>query len=112
MRTKGAYSQELNFDETAGVYKITNLITNQVYIGQSQNIKRRIWNERCPSYTPSSCPKLKEAFKKYGKHNFKYEIIAEEENKEKRLRLESYYIDLYDSVNTGYNTRKGTKLEA
>ena len=111
-RTKGSYSSELNFkDDVAGVYKITNLITNQVYIGQSKNIKRRIWNERCLSYDPKSCPRLKEAIKQYGKHNFKYEILAEEDNKEKRLQLESYYIRLFKSAipEFGYNILKGKK---
>lgn len=111
-RTKGAYSSELKeIPVVAGVYMITNLINGKVYIGQSSNVKRRIWNERCPSYCPKSCPRLKEAMKEYGKHNFKYELLVEEPDKAKRLHLEEHYISFYDSTNPnkGYNIQEGTK---
>lgn len=104
MRLKGSYSKILkDIRPVSGVYKITNNITGEVYIGQSSNIKRRIWNERCDSYCPSSCPLLKKAIKKYGKNNFTYEILEEIDDKETRLMREKYYISFYDSVKNGYN---------
>lgn len=107
MRTKGAYSKILkNIKPVAGVYKITNSITKEVYIGQSSNIKRRIWNERCDSYSHLSCPRLKKAMKVYGKDNFIYEILEEIEDKKTRLERESYYINFYDSIKNGYNINK------
>lgn len=107
MRTKGAYSKILkNIKPVAGVYKITNSITKEVYIGQSSNIKRRIWNERCDSYSHLSCPRLKAAMKVYGKDNFIYEILEEIDDKKTRLERESYYINFYDSVKNGYNINK------
>ena len=58
-----------------GIYIITNLINGKRYIGQSINIKRRFWDHRCISH--ESNIHLKNALIKYGRENFKYEILEE-----------------------------------
>lgn len=73
-----------------GIYIITNLITGKRYIGQSIDIARRFHDHRCISH--ESNRHLKYALAKYGKENFKYEILeecAESELDEK----ERYYIE-------------------
>lgn len=35
-------------DKISGVYKITNKITGDFYIGSSKNIKRRWYSHKCP----------------------------------------------------------------
>ena len=54
---------------TCGIYMIKNLITNQLYIGQSVNIERR-WGEHCNlkdmrySYIERAIKKLEQRVKK------------------------------------------------
>lgn len=56
-----------------GIYKITNLLNNKCYIGQSRNIYRRWQAHR---YANDSYP-LHVAMKKYGMENFSFEISEE-----------------------------------
>lgn len=69
-----------------GIYIITNLIDGKQYIGQSINIERRFYEHRCISHETNV--HLKRALKKYGKENFKYEVLeecSEEELNEKEI---------------------------
>ena len=92
-----------------GIYKITNLINNQCYIGQATNIKKRWTNERTKAFNPND-PEYKhtrsKAFRKYGLENFSFEII-EECLKEQLDEREIYWIAYYDSYYHGYNETKG-----
>lgn len=93
----------------SGIYKITNLINNKNYIGQSVNVKTRWRNHiriskdkdnRGYNY-PLYC-----AFRKYGIENFDFEILEEviPDNLDEK---EIYYIKKYDSFNNGYNQTSG-----
>lgn len=88
-----------------GIYKITNNINHNVYIGQSVEIEERIKEHRRipfrknrPTYTYPLYVEMRE----YGLENFSFEIL-EECRKEDLNELELYYIKLYDSFNNGYN---------
>lgn len=84
------------------IYKITNLINNKIYIGQTNNPNRR-WREHCDSN--SKCIKLRNAIKKYGSENFVFEIIEGPiANYNER---EKYWITQYNSINEGYNIAEG-----
>lgn len=84
------------------IYKITNLINNKIYIGQTNNPNRR-WKEHCNSN--SGCIKLRNAIKKYGSENFIFEIIEGPIiNYDER---EKYWITQYNSINEGYNIAEG-----
>ena len=72
-----------------GIYIITNKIDGKRYIGQSVDIKKRFHDHRCVSHETNV--HLKRALKKYGKENFKYEVL-EECPEEKLDELEVYYI--------------------
>lgn len=93
-----------------GIYKIVNKINNKVYIGQSININRRIkehfWKAQCEkdvSYNSA----LHSAIRKYGKENFKWEVIEECEIEEIDEK-EKYYIQFYNSLTpNGYNILEG-----
>lgn len=76
----------------SGIYKITNKITNNCYIGSSKNIKKR-WSNHKSSYTWKQHPsvRLYQAFQSYGLDNFEFEIIEETDNLRER---EQYFIDL------------------
>lgn len=95
-----------------GIYKITNKINNNCYIGLSVDIYRR-WNSHKQRYKDESNKEydkiLYKAFRKYGIDNFSFEVIEEcsyEELKEK----EKYWIAFYDSYNNGYNATPGGDL--
>ena len=82
-----------------GIYKITNKITKQCYIGQSVHIERR-WEEHC---RPSATSLISKAIKEYGKENFIFEII-EECSANQLAEKEQYWITFYNSlVPNGYN---------
>jgi group I intron endonuclease len=86
------------------IYKIINMITKTMYIGQTINLEER-W--RGHKKINSNCRYLKHAFNKYGINNFKFELICicfdEDMNK-----IENEYIKKYNTlVPNGYNLREG-----
>lgn len=92
-----------------GIYKITNKINGNCYIGLSVNIKRR-WKDHLRRYRDNSNKEydkvLYKAFRKYGIENFSFEVLEEcevEELKEK----EKYWINYYNSYKKGYNATPG-----
>ena len=95
-----------------GVYKITNIVNNKVYIGSSCDINRR-WKEhlfRLKNNKHHSI-KLQNSVNKYGVDSFIFEVI-EECNKSIIIDREQYWIDSLDSCNNGYNhkTKSGVTL--
>lgn len=58
-----------------GIYKITNLQTGKIYIGQSRNIKQRIIEHRCPK--PKHNRRLHEDMERFGLENFSFEVVEE-----------------------------------
>ena len=92
-----------------GIYKITNLINGQCYIGQSVNIKSRWRKERSNAFLEGSTDydaSRSQAFRDFGLENFSFEVI-EECPKEKLNEREIYWIAYYDSYYNGYNDTKG-----
>ena len=90
-------------NRVVGVYKITNIINNKVYVGSAFDINVR-WckhlNELKKNKHHSS--KLQRAFNKYGLPNFKFDVI-EACDKKVLLEREQYYLDLNNSFYSGYN---------
>jgi group I intron endonuclease len=87
------------------IYKITNIVNNKVYIGQTINIKHRIndyKNLKCKGQI-----KIYNAIKKYGWNNFKIKVIAFCKNREDLDKLETLNISYYNSINKGYNCESG-----
>ena len=62
----------------SGVYKITNTVTGDFYIGSSKNIKSR-WTDHKKQSVWSKCPNnpMYLDMKKYGVDSFVFEILAE-----------------------------------
>lgn len=54
------------------LYQITNLINGKIYIGQTNNITKRWSNHKCGN---ASHQVISRAIQKYGKENFKFEIL-------------------------------------
>ncbi len=91
-----------------GIYKITNKINNKIYIGKSTNIEER-FKQHIFSIKNSNDSWYPIARKESNSINdFSFEILQECENKELK-ELEEYWINYYDSYNTGYNRRNEIK---
>ncbi len=86
------------------VYCITNLINNKKYIGiTSRDIHIRFQEHCTHKHTL-----VYEAVKKYGKENFKNEIIENNISSKKIDERERYFIKIYDTlVPNGYNLSTG-----
>ena len=64
----------------SGIYKITNTITNDFYIGSSKDVKRRWAVHKCQStWNDNPNKQLYQDMKKYGLNNFEFQVIAEVE---------------------------------
>lgn len=85
------------------IYKFTNKINGKIYIGQTKNIKKRIYQHiKGKTYKVS---KIHNAIKKYGIENFSIEILEHDiENYNER---EKYWIKFYNSIENGYNICPG-----
>lgn len=84
------------------IYKHTCKINGKVYIGQTNNTSMR-WK---PS-AYKNCSKFYNAIKKYGWNNFEHEILESNLTITEANQKEIYYIDLYHSVENGYNLNYG-----
>lgn len=87
-----------------GIYKITNILNNKCYVGQSNNIERR-FKEHCYKGSTSKIP-LDIAIAKYGRENFILEVLEECELDELNKK-ESFWIHKLDTINNGYNCNPG-----
>jgi len=85
------------------IYKITNLVTNKIYIGLSQ--KTPLEN---PEYFGSG-KIIRRSILKHGRKNFVKEILFECDDKLLLADKEQYFIHFLDSQNPliGYNIHKG-----
>lgn len=92
-----------------GIYKIQNIQNNKIYIGQSNNIKRRFQEHKTKGKTSRIPVDL--AIEKYGVENFTFEVV-EEVNQENLNEKESYWIQYYDSKEKGYNCSIGGDFQS
>lgn len=93
-----------------GIYKITNLLTEQCYIGQSINVQQRM-KQHCKcglGIEASATNKLYNSMQKDGVWNFSFELL-EECPRELLNQKEAFWIDTYSSNIYGLNTMKGIK---
>ena len=87
----------------SGVYKITNKVTGDFYIGSTNNFSRRFIQHRFNgSEKGARKHKMYNDMRKYGIDSFEFEIL--EETNEYRVR-EKYYID---TLNPTYNIETET----
>ena len=93
-----------------GIYKITNITTEECYIGQAVDIYKR-WCEHCKCGLGIDTPpgnKLYKAIQEYGLNNFTFEVI-EECSSDQLNEKEKYFIELYQADTFGYNSTGGNK---
>ncbi len=91
--------------KTFVIYKFTNKINNKIYIGKTQNLKKRISTHIRLSKNPKNRFHL--AIKKYGINNFKVEVLKVCKNQIDLSEREQYYISYFKSIKKGYNLTEG-----
>ena len=93
-----------------GIYKITNQLTKENYIGQSVNISDRFKQHiKCGlGIDASSTNKLYNNMQKYGVWNFTFELL-QKCNRDKLNEKERFWIEMYQSNKVGMNITKGNK---
>ena len=94
------------------IYKITNIINNKCYIGQTIKTAEERWKEH-KAHAFGSHPNdqkkiLYQAIRKYGIENFTFEVVQDNiETFEQLDKAEIYWIDYYNSFVKGYNETFG-----
>jgi len=114
-------------NKKAGVYKITNIINNKLYVGSSADLMKRKWHHfKVLKEGTHKNIHLQRAYDTYGYDNFQWEILEfvdfiEDKKEFKTLILsrEQYWLDtliIVDGKSVGYNinlvagSSLGTKL--
>ena len=94
----------------SAVYKITNTVTNDFYIGSSKDVKKR-WNEHKCQSKWNECPNnpMYLDMQEYGKDKFEFEILAEVEP-EKLKETEQKFIETLKPTYNSCNA-KGLNIE-
>ena len=94
--------------DVMGIYKITNVITGECYIGQAVNVRER-WAEHAKCGLGIDTPvgnKLYAAMLEYGLWSFSWELL-EKCPREQLNEKEKFYINMYQADTCGYNSNKG-----
>lgn len=92
----------------SGIYKITCIKTGEIYIGKSVDVKSR-WQQHCKS--AFNCGTIAHSLlhtkmKQYGIENFTFELL-EQVPKEQLSEREKFFINFYQTKETGLNERNG-----
>ena len=92
----------------SGIYKITCIKTGEIYIGKSVDVKQRI-QQHCKS--AFNCGTIAHSLlhtkmKQYGIENFTFELL-EQVPKEQLSEREKFFINFYQTKETGLNERNG-----
>jgi group I intron endonuclease len=91
------------------IYKATNLINGKQYIGQTIQSLAKRKNSHCAAYN-TDWSLLKTAIQKYGKDNFRWEVIDTAQNIEELNSKEIFWISkLNTMIPYGYNLDSGGK---
>lgn len=90
--------------KSAGIYKIVNIITNDIYIGSAVNFRSRFKRHINALRQKRHCNDiLQNAWNKYGEENFKFEVVEKVLDKSKLFLCEQQYLDL---LHPKYNIRE------
>lgn len=97
-------------NKISGVYKITNVITGDFYIGSSKDVKRRWTEHKCPSNWKQQPNNLLYIdFRKYGLDKFQFQILVSI-IPEYLKKVEQDYIELMKPTYNNYNA-KGLNIQ-
>ena len=97
------YSEEEQ--QKFGIYSITNIINNKIYIGSTAKSFDSRWKKHITNLKNGghASHHLQSSWNKYGEDNFVFKIEEVVGSLENLLNLERDYITKYDSYNNGFN---------
>ena len=100
--------RRVSIEDKPGIYKITNLDNGKAYIGKSTNVKKRLADHFKSSIGISSIADqaVHHEILRTGFWNWTLEPIIYCD-KDKLNEMEKYYINFFDTVNSGYNRNNG-----
>ena len=85
----------------SGIYKVVNKITDEFYVGQSNQLRRRKAEHFTKNKTAGvSSPLLDNNIKQYGKHNFDFIILKQCDVSELEQLEKQYIQELKPTLNT------------
>lgn len=82
------------------IYLLRNKCNDKIYVGQTWRSLKNRW---IYGHGYRGCLKIHRAIEAHGKDNFYYEIMTFCATQEAADYWETYFINKYDSVNSGYN---------
>ena len=97
-------------EKISGVYKITNTVTGDCYIGSSKDVKQRWAAHKCPSSLkrfPNN--QLYQDMRKYGVDNFDFQILEEVEESFLKEMEQQFIEKLHPTYNS--NRASGLNIE-
>ena len=87
-------------EKISAVYKITNTVTGDFYIGSSKNVKQRWTFHKCPSsWKRYSNNQMYLDMKKYGIDKFEFQVIEEAEQEELKVAEQQFIEKLKPTYN-------------
>ena len=96
-----------------GIYKITCIKNNRIYIGRSINIDERLKKHKYSLRSGKHInKKLQADFNEYGEEAFIFEVERYTGKPLDTLYYESYYAEKYDAFNSGYNKGRLSKSDS
>lgn len=100
--------RRVGIEDKPGIYKITNLDNGKAYIGKSTDIKKRLADHFKASVGLKSIAwqAVHDEILRTGFWNWTIEPIIYCD-KDKLNEMEKYYINFFDTVNSGYNRNSG-----
>lgn len=84
-----------------GIYKLNFTGTDKVYIGQALDISRRYTTHKYKLSIGKGAKKLQEGYNQYGEPSLEILVLCKKEELDK---LEEEAIEIFDSVNNGFNS--------
>lgn len=91
------------------LYCHTNMLNNKKYIGITCQKPENRWGNNGDGYKLQ--PKFYNSIRKNGWDNFKHEILFSSLTAEEAFKLEQEYIELYETIEKGYNVSLGGYTE-
>ena len=89
------------------IYRVKNKINNKSYIGQTIKALNSRIKDHNYNVVNGSNYHFHNSLRKYGTHNFTWEVIEKCDSKEELDEMEFHYIMQYDTYNNGYNKTHG-----
>ena len=91
----------------AVIYRITNMLTEDFYIGSAQSFERRVWQHKYD--LRRNChknPHMQASWNKYGEDAFVFEVIENVPDGENALSVENKYLHQYVDYSNCFNVNR------